>query len=587
MSYLVLARKWRPRTFEEVLGQPHVTRTLSNAIQSGRIAHAYLFTGARGVGKTSVARILAKSLNCREGVSSTPCGQCSNCREIARGNSPDVLEIDGASNNSVDDVRELRETVRYRPAKSPYKVYIIDEVHMLSNSAFNALLKTLEEPPDHVIFVFATTEPHRIPPTILSRCQRFDFRRIPARLIHDHLSRIAREEGADLSESLLYSIAREAEGGMRDAQSLLEQILVFAGDGLSDREMMDILGVVDRTSVHRVGRAVLEGDVQECLQVVRDLHLRGIDARRFCQQLCDHFRNLLFLSLGEDFDASWMALPRDEWDMLKEESKRVTPETLYLYFQVVFRGEEEIRRSSMPRLALEMLLLRLIRLPALESLQTVMDKLEGLEDRLDRGDFRLPSAVAPVAPAGEPAEPPAVSRRLSSAKSQNSPPRGREPGSPEESEPLPGAGAPSEETGGPAIPLENPEDIVLEWPRFLEWLRENDGLFGAKLAGSAVTKVLDGVAELEVGAIYEDSVSRPEGLEELGRLVRKCFGREYRWKVRAAASRKSAGGASRESSSRGSVNRLVLEDAGVQRAQEILGAELVEIRPVKSKKSGS
>ena len=221
MSYQVIARKWRPGTFEEVIGQPHATRTLQNAIRMDRIAHAYLFSGARGVGKTSVARILAKVLNCEKGPSPTPCNQCSNCREISHTNSVDVIEIDGASNRGIDNIRELRETVRYRPAKGRYKVYIIDEVHMLTTEAFNALLKTLEEPPPHVIFIFATTEPHKIPATILSRCQRFDFRRLSLLQIVEHLKRIISQEGADFSEGILYAIAREADGSMRDAQSLL------------------------------------------------------------------------------------------------------------------------------------------------------------------------------------------------------------------------------------------------------------------------------------------------------------------------------------------------------------------------------
>ncbi|WP_244084976.1 DNA polymerase III subunit gamma/tau, partial [Desulforhabdus sp. TSK] len=382
MSYLVIARKWRPQVFDEVVGQPHVTRTLQNAVRSKRIAHAYLFTGARGVGKTSVARILAKTLNCEGDMTSAPCNACSNCREITQGNAVDVLEIDGASNRGIDDIRELRETVRYRPAKSRYKIYIIDEVHMLTDAAFNALLKTLEEPPEHVVFVFATTEPHKIPATILSRCQRFDFRRIPIPLLVGHLRNIADQEQAQLSDGVLYAVAREADGSMRDAQSLLEQLLAFSGDGLSDEDILDVLGVVDRRSVHRVGTAILDGDVRACLDVANELHRRGIDSRRFCQQLCDHFRNLLFLALEGAQTESPMDLPREEKDLLRIEIAKTTPESLYLYFQMILKGEEEIRRSSLPRITLEMLLLRLSQLPRLESLETVLEKIAALEGRL-------------------------------------------------------------------------------------------------------------------------------------------------------------------------------------------------------------
>ncbi|NSW87810.1 MAG: DNA polymerase III subunit gamma/tau, partial [Syntrophobacteraceae bacterium] len=406
MSYLVIARKWRPQTFEEVVGQHHVTRTLQNAVLSGRVAHAYLFTGARGVGKTSVARILARSLNCESGPSTTPCNTCSNCREITQGNAVDVLEIDGASNRGIDNIRELKETVRYRPAKSRYKIYIIDEVHMLTTEAFNALLKTLEEPPEHVVFVFATTEPHKIPATILSRCQRFDFRRIPAELLLKQLKEISGRENVRLSDDVLFAIAREADGSMRDAQSLLEQLLAFSGEGLSDEEILDVLGVVDRRSVHKVGSAILAGDVQTCLEVVGDLYRRGIDSRRFCQQLCDHFRNLLVAVLDVDGRAPELRLPEEEDRFLREQAAKTTSESLYLYLQLLLKGEEDIRRSSTPRIALEMLLLRMTQMPALESIDTLIGRISDLERRLEAKAAAVPSAgtrnPAPQAPAASP-----------------------------------------------------------------------------------------------------------------------------------------------------------------------------------------
>ncbi len=231
MSYLAIARKYRPATFDEIVGQDHVTRTLKNAITAGRVHHAFLFCGARGVGKTTAARALAKALNCAEGPSPEPCGVCTSCEEVTKGNSPDLIEIDGASNNSVDDIRSLRETVGYAPTTGRYKVYLIDEVHMLSKAAFNALLKTLEEPPPHVIFLFATTEPEKILDTILSRVQRFDFKRIPVQVVADRLKAIASAEGAELSNASLRTIARAGEGSMRDAQSLLDKVISFGGSG--------------------------------------------------------------------------------------------------------------------------------------------------------------------------------------------------------------------------------------------------------------------------------------------------------------------------------------------------------------------
>jgi len=258
MSYLVLARKWRPQTFDEIVGQEHIARTLSNALRSGKVAHAFLFTGLRGVGKTTAARILAKALNCEKGPTPTPCNACVNCQEITAGNAVDVLEIDGASNTGVDDVREIIENVRYQPAKSRFKIYIIDEVHMLSTSAFNALLKTLEEPPPHVKFIFATTDPHKVPHTIHSRCQRYDFKRIPLRLIADRLAHITRSEGVTISDRVLFLIAREGEGSMRDAQSLLDQVIAFAGKTVRDEDVGTALGLADRKVLYAVAEAIVE-----------------------------------------------------------------------------------------------------------------------------------------------------------------------------------------------------------------------------------------------------------------------------------------------------------------------------------------
>ncbi|MGQ9653584.1 MAG: DNA polymerase III subunit gamma/tau, partial [Thermodesulfobacteriota bacterium] len=246
MAYLVLARRWRPQRFEDVIGQRHVTQTLQNAILSNRVAHAFLFSGARGVGKTTVARILAKALNCEAGPTPHPCGQCDSCREITDGISLDVQEIDGASNTHVDDVRELMDGLRYRPAKGRYRIYIIDEVHMLSGHAFNALLKTLEEPPPHVVFIFATTEPQKIPLTVVSRCQRYDFKRIPLADIVGHLERISLAEGIRVDRDTLLAIAKEAQGSLRDAQSLLDQVISYAGDNITREAVQEVLGRLDR-----------------------------------------------------------------------------------------------------------------------------------------------------------------------------------------------------------------------------------------------------------------------------------------------------------------------------------------------------
>ncbi len=579
MSYLVLARKWRPQTFAEVIGQPHVTRTLQNAVSRGRTAHAYLFCGARGVGKTSVARILAKTLNCLAPVASVPCNQCSNCREITQGNAVDVLEIDGASNRGIDSIRDLRETVRYRPAKSPYKIYIIDEVHMLTAEAFNALLKTLEEPPEHVVFLFATTEPHKIPATILSRCQRFDFRRIPIQELVEHLRHITSQEQVGLPEGLLYALAREADGSMRDAQSLLEQILAFSGEELTADEILDILGIVDRKSVYRVAAAVLDGDARTCLEVVADLYRRGIDTKRFCQQLCDYFRNLLVLAAGGQGLESLLDLPEDEIQVLKGELRKTSPESLHLIFQMVLKAEEEIRRSSLPRITLEMLLLRLSQLPRLESLEGVLAKLNFLEDRLaaEKGISTAKEAMPEV-----PGCPP-------KAESAVIPP---EPVEMSAQEPFPPPRMVAAPAKAPPTPVD-PGEAVKQWPGFVRWLQGKDGILAAKLADSQVTLASEKTLGLEVLEIFQDVVSEPQALAKLSDAARAYFGHEFQWVVRAKISTASeAKGLPKGKRTKGNARRSIMENPVVLQALEILGGELVDIRGLKTdrlenRKSGS
>jgi len=380
MSYLVLARKWRPQLFEEVVGQRHITKTIQNAISQNRVSHAFLFTGARGVGKTSTARILAKALNCEQGPQINPCNQCTTCQEITHGTSLDVIEIDGASNRGIDEIRELRENVRYTPAKSRYKIYIIDEVHMLTREAFNALLKTLEEPPPHIIFIFATTEPHKIPETILSRCQRYDFKRIPLRLIVDSLRRIVEEEKISISQRGIFFIAQESEGSLRDAQSLLDQVISYGGKEIKDEDIMDVLGLIDRQIIYDTIEALIEKDPGRCVEIVEYVYQYGIDLQHFCRELLQYLRNLILIKVSQKPEAL-LEITEEEFEILKRQADSFQFEHLNYLFNILLKGEEEIAQSTFPRIMMEMTLIRMATTRPIVSIDEIIKRLERIEKR--------------------------------------------------------------------------------------------------------------------------------------------------------------------------------------------------------------
>ena len=412
MSYLVLARKWRPQSFGDIAGQEHITRTLSNAIRSNRIAHAYLFTGVRGVGKTTAARILAKALNCEKGPTPNPCNQCSFCEEITSGGCIDVLEIDGASNRGIDEIRQIIENVRYQPAQCRFKIYVIDEVHQVTRDAFNALLKTLEEPPPSVKFILATTEPHRLPETILSRCQRYDFRRIALREIVRRLDEISQQEGLEITEGALVLLAREADGSMRDAQSLLEQVLACVepkskqrGETPVDERLLEeILGLAERQVLYEISNAVIQGNARKCIELVAKVVVEGRDLGRLSRDLVEHFRNLLVVRLAKP-DAKeaeavgkgqLLDLPDQEIGDLRAQVADLSTETLLDYFDFMAVGDEEVNRSANPRFPLETVLVRLATLPKTLPITQLLERLEKLEKKLP--------AAAPAASVSPPRE---------------------------------------------------------------------------------------------------------------------------------------------------------------------------------------
>ncbi|NTW07788.1 MAG: DNA polymerase III subunit gamma/tau, partial [Syntrophaceae bacterium] len=384
MEYLVLARKFRPQSFEDVAGQEHVVKTLRNAISQGHVAHAFLFSGPRGVGKTTIARILAKSLNCEKGPTPTPCNECSNCKEITDGSSLDVREIDGASNRGIDEIRELRENIKFVPAAARYKIYIIDEVHMLTREAFNALLKTLEEPPSHVKFIFATTENYKVPATILSRCQCYDFRRISLKEIAANLQKVAEAEEIQISEAALSWIAEAGDGSMRDAQSIFDQVISYAGLNISDADVEDILGLVDRRYLLRLSESVLQRDAGACLIILEEAYLAGLDMRQLYQMMLKHFRNMLLVKIAGDGSSSF-DINAEQIEALKKQVNNAARETLQRYLEILIGEEDSFRRSQETRLKLETIIVRMAYLEPVIPLGEIISTIETIEQKLQQG----------------------------------------------------------------------------------------------------------------------------------------------------------------------------------------------------------
>ncbi len=397
MSYLVLARKYRPRTFADLVGQEQVSRTLKNALATGRVAHAYLFSGPRGVGKTTAARLLAMALSCRaEKISDRPCGLCENCLEIQSGQAVDVIEVDGASNRGINEIRDLRETVKYLPAKSPYKVYIIDEVHALTKDAFNALLKTLEEPPPHVVFIFATTETHKVLPTILSRCQRYDFRRIKVEDIAARLARVAEMENIEAEPEALELIARQAEGGLRDSLSLMDQAIAAAGGQLTAEGVRRSLGLIDQALVREALLATLEGEAATALAALDEAYLRGYDFKDLGLKFLEYARGLTLIKVSRQ-NAELLNLTETEEKDFAEQAGKYSLETLHRQFDSWLNFQRELGYSRQPRWLLEA---QIIRLAHLAPVTKVAELVERLGKLLSQNPPPRPSAppAAPVAP---------------------------------------------------------------------------------------------------------------------------------------------------------------------------------------------
>ena len=556
MSYLVLARKYRPQSFADLIGQEHVSRTLNNAITAGRVHHAFLFTGARGVGKTSAARILAKALNCEQGPTPEPCNVCPICVEITEGRSVDVFEIDGASNTGVDDVRDLRDNIRYLPSRARNKIFIIDEVHMLSINAFNALLKTLEEPPEHARFIFATTEPHKIPVTILSRCQRLDFRKISLNKVAEKLKEIALVEKIDVPDRALSLIARNGEGSMRDSLSTLDQVIAFCGESVSDEDVQGLLGMVDRRLLFAVVDAILQREGRKVLEALQKVDELGYSYRKFCRELIDMFRILVLLHVVEE-PADITEVTADELQELKDLSGKASVEDHQRSLSLLMKTEPEVAASAYPRLTVEMALIRLATLPPGRDVSNLVRKLEEMERRLaSAAPFKSSPVPEPSAPAHEPPPPP--------ERVEEPPPKKAEAPLPQEPD-----------TRG--------------WPGLVEYVR--------KQRRPRIASILEQVSPISIGAglmkiglvkdSFVDNQLDPETRKDLEELAAGFFGQSVRLETSyvdhleekaplSLADQKQA----QESDRQKRLRDDALEHPMVKTAIEIFEGEVAEIKPI-------
>ena len=383
-----LYRVYRPKNFSDVIGQEHIVRTLKNQIENNNVGHAYLFCGTRGTGKTSTAKIFSRAVNCTNLHNDEPCNECENCREILEDKTMDVVEIDAASNNSVDDIRELRENVKYSPAKAKYKVYRIDEVHMLSQGAFNALLKTLEEPPSYVIFILATTEPHKIPATILSRCQRFDFKRVTVKDISSRMRYICEKEGIEADEKALNLIARNSQGALRDALSILDQCISFEGNKISYNDVIELLGSVNIEQLFDLAESIIKEDTRKSLQILNDFIIWGKDVRNLVNDLIDHFRNLMVCKISNDLDEI-ISLPEETIDLLKQQAETIDTNNLIRILNILSEAQDGMKISSNPRVLMEVTMMKIAQPMFDESKEALIKRIENLEQKIESGNIKV------------------------------------------------------------------------------------------------------------------------------------------------------------------------------------------------------
>ena len=568
MEYLVLARKFRPQTFEDVAGQEHVVKTLRNSIGQGRVAHAFLFSGPRGVGKTSVARILAKSLNCEKGPTATPCNVCSNCREITNGSSLDVREIDGASNRGIDEIRELREYVKFAPAAAKYKIYIIDEVHMLTREAFNALLKTLEEPPAHVIFIFATTENHKVPATILSRCQCYDFRRISLAEIAANLGKVAAAEGIEISQAALIWIAEAGDGSMRDGQSIFDQVISYAGMKIADTDVEEILGLVDRKYLFSLSEAVLQRDAGRCLTILEEAYLAGIDMKHFYQMMLKHFRNMLLVKIAADGSSAFDIVP-EQISKLKNQVQGTSRETLQRYLEILIKEEDSFRRSQEARMKLETVIVGLAYLEPIIPLGEIISTIEALEQKLQKGLPANAGNITPQVSANKPIKeiPADYGSEINIADENNNEDSILNPNKP---------------TG----------DLETLGSNLKKFIKKKNARLGAKIESAEILSYEKGLLTLGFpkGYLFLENISEKSQKEQLQQIAGSFFQENVTLKIQVDKNQKANSNGSNGRSKANNISDIKREAMNHPILQKVLDefsdAQIVEIKPRTDKKQG-
>ena len=596
MDYQVSARKYRPGTFDDVIGQPHVVQTLVNSITTKRIAQAYVFSGTRGVGKTTVARILAKALNCEKGPTGTPCVTCGNCQEIAQGTSVDVIEIDGASNTSVDDVREIRENVKFTPFKGTYRVYIIDEVHMLSNSAFNALLKTLEEPPPHVVFIFATTEIHKIPATILSRCQHYNFRRIAKTEIIERLRHVAKQDGITIEDRSLTALARASEGSMRDALSLLDQAVAFGGKSIIHSDLEALLGAVPQELLKAIIRAITAQDSAAALQVLAQLLDQGHDLRAYCADVVEYLRNLLVVSVTSPQE--WPGLieaSSDDLSQLVADKGSLTPEQIQEIFVLFTQAEDALRFSAHPRFVLETAAVKATRLLRQQPAKHDQPVRTASSERPPQpASPRIDKAPGPERAAES--TPPGVPSRSSTTLPRSTPSSSSVSKLSRDSVTRPhskDASEPARVRDQSTTPTPAAQPVALNWEQFQEEVGHAFPNIAPFLEMGRLVEIVGNIVTIgfsKQATVARGMLEKPDNIQALGSLCERLSGQPIRLRIVELTEADAPGPTMAQMrAAKEQEKKLVLFERAkahpvVKQALEIFGAELADVRTVSNQK---